>query len=39
MGQPNSKVMVLVYPNSDTDIKATTYEAKIAGGSILPSFI
>jgi hypothetical protein len=31
--------MELVYPNKDTDIKATTYEANLQDGSILPSFI
>lgn len=31
--------MLLLYPTTDTDIKATTYEAKLADGSILPSFI
>lgn len=31
--------MLLKYPNGDTDIKATTYEAKLSDGSILPSFI
>ena len=31
--------MDLLYPNNDTDIKATTYEAKLQDGSLIPYFI
>ena len=39
LGKAGQQIMELVYPNKDTDIKATTYEAKLQDGSILPSFI
>ncbi len=39
LGYPGQKIMVLVYPNSDQDIRFTTYSARMSDGLPLPSFI